>query len=150
MPAFRIREATRADIGEIQVVRNAVRENRLSDPSVVTDQDCEHYLERRGKGWVSEDGGKIMGFGIADLEGSSIWALFILPEYEGMGLGSRLQQIMLEWYFGRTDKTIWLSTSPGTRAEEFYRRTGWEEKGRTQGGEVRFEMTRVKFLRLDS
>ncbi len=36
---------------------------------------------------------------------------------------------MLDWYFGQTPETLWLSTSPGTRAERFYRTAGWQEAG---------------------
>jgi hypothetical protein len=59
----------------------------------------------------------------------------------GHGIGKPLHALMLNWYFAQTLETVWLSTSPGTRAEEFYRRQGWQDAGRTASGEVRFEMT---------
>jgi hypothetical protein len=31
------------DIPQIQIVRNSVKENTLSDPNLVTDQDCENF-----------------------------------------------------------------------------------------------------------
>ena len=34
------REANNTDIKQIQIVRNAVTENTLSDPGLVTDADC--------------------------------------------------------------------------------------------------------------
>jgi len=49
-----IRQATAADIPQIQYVRNAVKENQLSDPALVPDGDVEDYLNRRGRGWVYE------------------------------------------------------------------------------------------------
>ena len=134
-----IREATIADIPQIQYVRHAVKENVLSNPALVTDADCEEYITVRGKGWVCEVEGKITGFTIADLQGHNVWALFVLPEYEGRGMGSRLHDVMLEWYFSKTSELIWLSTDPGTRAETFYRKKGWKEAG-MHGKEVRFEM----------
>lgn len=42
-----IREATIDDIRQIQIVRNSVKENTLSDPGLVTDNDCEEYLTVR-------------------------------------------------------------------------------------------------------
>ena len=48
------REATIDDIKQIQVVRNSVKENTLSNPNLVTDKDCEEFLSIRGKGWVCE------------------------------------------------------------------------------------------------
>jgi hypothetical protein len=47
---------------------------------------------------------------------------------------------MLNWYFGQTDSTIWLGTSPLTRAEKFYRAAGWKEVGVHGKGEIKFEM----------
>src|ERR1700712_2429160 len=110
------REATLEDIPQIQVVRHAVKENVLSDPSVVTDVDCAIYLFKRGKGWVCEVQGKIIGFAIADLKDNSIWALFVDPRYEKNGVGKKLHGIMLDWYFSRGKDKVWLSTSPNTRA----------------------------------
>ena len=127
------------DIPAIQYIRNSVRENRLSHPSVVPDGDVAHYISRRGKGWVCFSGDVMAGFAIADLEGHSIWALFVLPDYEGRGIGRALQQVMLDWYFGQTSETVWLSTAPGTRAEGFYAESGWKDMG-MQKNERRFEM----------
>ena len=81
------REATKEDIKQIQVVRHSVKENVLSDPSIVTDEDCADYINIRGKGWVCEDDKTIVGFSIADLKDHNIWALFVKPEYEHKGIG---------------------------------------------------------------
>lgn len=135
-----IRLATIEDIPQIQVVRNAVKENRLSDPALVTDADCVHYLTVRGKGFVAQVGSKIVGFAIADLEDHNVWALFVDPDFEGSGIGRVLHDTMLEWYFAQTQHTIWLGTAPGTRAEKFYRRAGWVHAG-VHGKEIKFEMS---------
>ena len=118
------REATINDIPAIQIVRNSVKENQLSDPSLVSDKDCESYLTVRGKGWVCEIDNQVVGFSIADILANNIWALFVHPEYEGKGIGKRLHDLMLEWYFTQTRNTVWLGTAPGTRAENFYQRAG--------------------------
>ena len=136
------REATLADIPQIQRVRNAVTENTLSDPNLVTDADCALFLCVRGKGWVCEIADEIVGFAIADLQENNIWALFIAPAYAQRGIGKKLHQIMLDWYFAQQKEAVWLSTSPHTRAEIFYRKQGWREAGVYGKGEIRFEMTR--------
>ena len=61
------REAKINDISQIQVVRNAIKENTLSDPNLVTNNDVEDYLCNRGKGWVCEFNNEIVGFSIVDL-----------------------------------------------------------------------------------
>lgn len=144
------REATIEDIAQIQVVRHLVKENTLSDPSLVPDSDVEDYITRRGKGWVCEVNNKIVGFAIADLQDNNIWALFLDPEYENMGIGKHLHNIMLDWYFNQTQNTVWLSTGIATRAETFYRMQGWEETGLYGTKETKFEMTFEKWQSIHS
>ena len=139
---MQFREATIQDIPGIQRVRNSVKENVLSDPNLVTDADCIDYITRRGKGWVCEDDGKIVGFAVADVVGNNIWALFLEPEFEGKRIGRKLHQLMMDWYFSQTNKTVWLSTAPASRAERFYRKAGWIEAGVYGKGEIKFEMTK--------
>jgi GNAT superfamily N-acetyltransferase len=141
------REATAGDIQQMQVVRNAVKENTLSNPSLVTDADVEDYIVRRGKGWVCEAENKVVGFAIADLVDHNIWALFVHPDAESKGIGKQLHSLMMSWYFGETDETVWLSTTPGTRAETFYRKQGWTETGVYRKGEIKFEMRKEEWQR---
>ncbi len=67
-----IREAKLDDIKQIQIVRNSVTENTLSNPDLVTDKDCEEYMFVRGKGWVCEMENKIVGFAIVDFKDNNI------------------------------------------------------------------------------
>ena len=135
------REARVSDIPQIQGVRNSVKENTLSDPSLVTDNDCEDYMFNRGKGWVCEIEDRVVGFAIADLVDHNVWALFVQPGFDGRGIGKRLHDNMLDWYFSQTVLTIWLGTAPNTRAEKFYRIAGWKEVGTHGKGEIKFEMS---------
>jgi GNAT superfamily N-acetyltransferase len=147
---MRFRQAEKNDILQIQRVRHSVNENILSDPALVTDADCAEYLEIRGRGWVCEIQQEIVGFAIADLREHNIWALFVRPEYEHRGIGKRLHDMMLNWYFSKTNEKVWLGTAPGTRAELFYRKAGWKENGLHGKGEIKFEMEYAnwKVLRL--
>ena len=113
----------------------------LSDPSLVTDKDCEEYMTVRGKGWICEADNMIVGFAIIDVKEKNIWALFVHPEYEQKGIGKQLHNTMLDWYFNQYDSPLWLGTAPRTRAEVFYRRSGWKETGTHGKGEIKFEMT---------
>ena len=143
-----IREAVTADIPQIQVVRNLVKENPLPDPSLVTDADCKDYLTNRGKGWVCEIGNKIVGFSIISVKDNNVWALFIQPGYDRQGIGRLLHDQMMNWYFTQTGETIWLGTAPGTRAEKFYETAGWTKTGIRSNGEVRFEMSQSQWKNL--
>ena len=134
------REAQIDDISQIQFVRNAVKENRLSDPALVPDKDVEEYMTKRGKGWVCEVDKKIVGFSVVDLIDNNVWALFIHPDFEAIGIGKKLHGIMIDWYFLQTKEKIWLGTAPNSRAEKFYRMQGWKEVGTHGKGEIKFEM----------
>lgn len=136
-----LRELKVEDIKQIQVVRNAVKENTLSHPGLVTDEDCKEYSTVRGKGWVCEIDKQIVGFAIVDLKGNSVWALFIDPGFEGKGIGQLLHNTMLDWYFKQTQEKVWLGTAFHTRAERFYRKAGWTEVGTHGSKEIKFEMT---------
>jgi hypothetical protein len=81
LPLFR--QANRSDIPAMSRIRLSVAENVLSDPSRVTAQMYEDFLEKSGRGWVAEDKGEIVAFCYADKENASIWALFVCPGHEG-------------------------------------------------------------------
>jgi len=136
-----IREATVDDIDNYMLVRMSVKENILSNPALVTRKDNEDYLTQFGKGWVCEIDHRIVGFAIVGLKQHNIWALFVHPDFEGQGIGRQLHDIMLDSYFDQTQEAVWLGTSPNTRAEQFYRKSGWEEIGVHGKGEIKFEMT---------
>jgi len=135
------RTALISDIPQIQVVRNSVKENMLSNPALVTDADCLEFLTVRGKGWVCVIADEIVGFAIADLQDHNIWALFVHPSFAAKGIGRKLHDTMLDWYFSQTTETVWLSTAPGTRAETFYKQSSWTITGTYGKGEVKFEMS---------
>ncbi len=136
-----IREATIADIPQIQRVRNSVKENTLSNPAMVTDDDCQSFITVRGKGWVCEIDHSIVGFSIVDLQEHNIWALFIHPAFEKKGIGKQLHDVMLDWYFSKTNQDVWLGTAPNTRAELFYKKAGWIASGNHGKDEIKFIMS---------
>ena len=135
------REAKISDIKGLYAVRISVKENKLPDPGFITEKEYEKYLTYHGKGWLCEIEDEVVGFSIVGLAQRNIWALFVHPDHEGKGIGKKLHDIMLEWYFDQTHQTVWLGTGPNTRAEEFYRKAGWKETGRRSNGEIRFELS---------
>ena len=134
------RQAIPEDIPQIQIVRNSVKENQLSNPNLIPDELVEEFITKRGKGFVCEIDKKIVGFSIVDFVENNVWALFLLPEFEGKRIGKKLHQLMLDEYFSKTKETIWLSTEANSRAETFYKKQGWKNAG-LHGNEVKFEMS---------
>lgn len=134
------RAAKLSDIKQIQIVRNLVKENRLSHPNRVTDDDVALYISDSGKGWVCEVNGVVVGFAIIDLKHKRVWALFVDPEFAKKGIGKELHSLMINWYFNQTKDTLVLGTTPNTRAEKFYRYQGWTPIGKYPNGETKFEL----------
>ena len=134
------RQAIPEDIPQIQIVRNSVKENQLSNPNLIPDDLVEEFITKRGKGFVCEIDKKIVGFSIVDFVENNVWALFLLPKFEGKRIGKKLHQLMLDEYFSKTKETIWLSTEANSRAETFYKKQGWKNAG-LHGNEVKFEMS---------
>ena len=73
------RKATTDDIPQIQIVRNSVKENQLSDPNLITDELVKKFITERGTGFVCEIDDTIVGFAIVDFIENNVWALFLLP-----------------------------------------------------------------------
>lgn len=138
---MRVRIAKIEDIPTLQEIRNSVRENILSNPNTISQEDYKEYLTTRGKGWVCEMDKRIVGFAVIDIEDNNIWALFVRPNYEKKGIGKLLHTTMLNWYFNNTQETIWLGTDPNTRAENFYRNIGWSAISTHNKTEIKFQMT---------
>src|SRR4051794_30436775 len=139
------REATIEDTPQLYTIRISMKENMLPDPSIITKEDYANFLIIRERGWLCEIENAVVGFSIIDMKEKNIWALFVHPDHEGKGVGKQLQQLMLNWYFDSNDETIWLGTSPGTRAENFYRESGWKDVGRRANGEIKFEMNKSEW-----
>ncbi len=135
-----IRRATDADWPRIREIRAAVRENQLSDPSLVTPEDFRWFTDGPGI-WLWQDEGRINGFSAADTRDGSIWALFVDPAHEGRGIGGALLQTAVAVLRDAGHRTATLSTGVGTRAAQFYREAGWSENGTTVKGELRFRLT---------
>jgi GNAT superfamily N-acetyltransferase len=129
------RVANLQDIPAMSKIRLGVRENVLTDPSRITEQMYEDYLELLGRGWVAEVDGAVAGFCYANRTNSSIWALFISEEYEGRGLARRLLDMAVRWLFEQGQECVRLSTGAGTRADLFYASQGWTRE-RVDGSDV--------------
>lgn len=138
-PHVILRQATRSDIPAMQRVRLAVRENALSDPGRITVADYIAALEELGRTWVIESDGEIAAFATGYKAGS-IWALFVHPNHEGRGFGKALHSTMINWLWTLGHSRLWLTTTPGTRAERFYLAHGWQPCGIVSSGELKLEL----------
>ena len=109
---------------------------------IVSDSYLEDMtLEKCGKiafDWpddliVAKDGGRVVGFaGYGDSAGSpgdgEIYALYVLSEYYGTGLGGRLMDAALEKLGARGRVYLWV-LKENARAIRFYEKCGFRADG---------------------
>jgi GNAT superfamily N-acetyltransferase len=81
------RPATPGDLPRIYEVRHGTAENRLTDPSLVTDAEVASYLNE-AIFLVSEDEAGVQGF--HDHQTGYVWALFVVDGAHGQGHGTAL------------------------------------------------------------
>lgn len=141
-----VREASAADLDGITHVRTSVRQNHLSreqlDARGITNASIAASFETTSKGWVAvEPQGRIAAFSIADRATRSIFALFVLPEYERQGLGTKLLDHATGWLFEAASDPIWLTTGADTDAAGFYALRGWRTARVEPDGQLRFELS---------
>jgi GNAT superfamily N-acetyltransferase len=137
------RQAFNKDIPAMHKVRISVVENKLSDPNRITPEMYISYLNEIGRGWICEVDEEIIGFSVACLKDSSIWALFVKPTYEGQGIGKKLLKMAVDWLFENEVTEIFLSTGTKTRADEFYQQQGWKKGKLLDNGEIEYKLEKL-------
>ena len=104
-----IRVANVGDIDTIFEIRTRVRENHLSREQLadigVTPEAIREVIANAPCSWVAEVDGTPVGFSMADLEDACVFAAFVLPDYEGLGLG-RLLMAKAEAFLFEQHSTI--------------------------------------------
>jgi GNAT superfamily N-acetyltransferase len=146
-PVFR--RAVIADIPAMARIRLAVTENVLRDPTRITVEMYEDYLEKLGRGWVAESAGEIVAFCYADKINASIWALFVKPGHEGRGLGKALLVRAVDWLFETGHERVHLTTGADTRADRFYAAQGWT-RNPAGASDIGYSLTRRQLIEMDN
>lgn len=147
MISLKFRRAVLADIEAMSAIRLAVKENVLSHPGKVTRQMYEDYLDAAGCGWVCECDGGLVGFAYAATADASIWALFVQPGCEGLGVGRGLLQLAVAWLFAQGVDEVRLNTGIDTRADRFYQALGWQRGEPNATGDVAYRLARSQWAK---
>ncbi len=89
------------------------------------------------KGYIAEEGGRIVGFSLADACDGSIFALFVLPAYERRGHGTCLHDAAVAWLRSQGRGVISLTTGMRSSAVAFYEHRGWRKAEVLPSGDFR-------------
>lgn len=126
-------------------VRISVIENHLSREEMqrigITENVVADLIEKSHCAWVATDNEKIIGFSMILPDEGCLFAAFVLPEYEGRGIGRRLVEIAEKELF-RHHEIAWLETDKQSRAAKFYIQLGWGNKIDINDTDIRLEKHR--------
>lgn len=141
----RIRPASVTDVSAMFKVRASVGENTMTADELsaigVTPEAIALAIESGPCAWVSTIDEEVVGFAMVGLDDACLFALFVLPEHEGRGIGTRLTQTCEAALFERRH-AAWLETGAGSRAARLYRHIGWGSESDIGGGDIRLEKRR--------
>ena len=86
-------------------------------------------------GHVATVDGELAGYCFGDRDTGEIVVLALLPAFEGMGIGKRLLDLVVEEFRAQGFEKLFLgcSTDPGVRSHGFYRHLGWKPTGAIDG-----------------
>ncbi len=135
----RIRQAVRADLPRIRVVRQGTVENRLTNPARVADAEVHWYMDA-AIFLVSVDDTGVQGFTCVNHQTGYVWALFVIDEAQGCGHGTALLEGAMLRLREAGHRQAFLTTGPGTKSEGFYRSKGWQRMGIDLEGEVVYRL----------
>ncbi|AVX37708.1 TPA: GNAT family N-acetyltransferase [Yersinia enterocolitica] len=140
-----IRPAQASDVESIFTVRTSVTENHLSREEMlvmgISETTVCNMIEENLCAWVATDDDEVVGFSMILREKGSLFGLFVLPAYEGRGIGRRLTKIAEQELF-KQHKVAWLETDKNSRAAKFYMQLGWGNKTQLNGAYIRLEKQR--------
>lgn len=143
-----IRLATLADIDTLFAIRTAVVQNHLSHEQMadlgITPQALADSVREAPCVWLAEVEGRPAAFSMVNFADGEVFAMFVLPVYEGRGLGRQLMAVAETALFEH-HQTLYLITDgrDEIRANGFYQRLGWTKVGRVEGDDVRYEKSRA-------
>jgi len=136
-----IRPAQASDVESIFTVRTSVTENHLSREEMlemgISETTVRNMIEENLCAWVATDD-EVVGFSMISREKGSLFGLFVLPAYEGRGIGRRLTKIAEQELF-KQHEVVWLETDKNSRAAKFYMQLGWGNKTSLNGANIRLE-----------
>ncbi len=148
-----IRVATADEVPILNAIRTSVRENHMSLEQMaaygITPEVIARVITTTGRGFIASVDGVDAAIAIAEAEAGCIYAMFVLPDFEGMGLGRLLMAEAERFLFEAGCENVWLEAGAtgGLRAHGFYAHLGWRRDGLMPDGQLRFVKSRDELMR---
>lgn len=129
-----VRLALPGDLPAVFRIRVSVQENHLSMAQLTARGITPAWIARlMAEGalrtWCAECHGEVVGFSMVNVDAREVFALFVAPQHEGRGVGSRLLEVSVAELLRASARPLRLTTGSGTRAHSFYLRRGWQQVG---------------------
>ncbi len=134
------REIESKDVQGLFDVRLSINENQVTLDYLagigITPKSITDGLAGPLNGWLCEVSRKVMGFSLGNKETGEMMVVAVLPEYEKMGIGKKLMELIQDWLFSYDHDEIWLlaTPEPELRASGFYKKLGWEKADTSDDG----------------
>lgn len=147
---MKIRIAQQDDIETLFEIRTSVIENYQSRQEIaqlgITPESVAQMLATNCCAWIAEIGNQPIGFSMANATEKTVLGLFVLPAFEGRGVGRALIQVAEQWLWSQGIEEIGLVTenNPNFRAYGFYLYLNWVPVGIESDGNGRGEMKFIK------
>ncbi|WP_432731603.1 GNAT family N-acetyltransferase [Variovorax sp. W6] len=130
------RKAVPADTPDCIDLRGRTRENaftadQLAALGITLESWSAGIADGSLPGHVGTVDGKLAGYCFGDRDTGEIVVLALLPAFEGMGLGKRLLDLMVDEFraLGFSRLFLGCSSDPEVRSYGFYRHLGWKPTG---------------------
>lgn len=139
-----VREVLLEDIETLFNIRTSVIENYQSREELatlgITPETVAIMLQSDCQAWIAEIDRFPIAFSMANAAEKTIFAMFVLPSFEGRGAGRALMQKAEEWLWDRGVEDIWLLTDKDSnlRAYGFYLHLGWIPLDIQPDGQLKF------------
>lgn len=143
-----IRVATLDDVATLFAIRTSVVQNHLSREQMadlgITPEVLADSIQEADCVWIAQVEGQPVAFSMVDLVEGEVFAMFVLPTHENLGIGRQLMAIAEAALF-ELHNTLFLITNgrDEIRANGFYQRLGWSVVATVEGDDVRYEKSRA-------
>ena len=143
-----IRVATQDDVDTLFEIRTSVVQNHLSIEQMaelgITPQLLADSMREAPCVWIAEVDGQPVAFAMVDLAEGEVFAMFVLPSHENLGLGRQLMAVAEAALFEHHDRLFLITDGRDEiRANGFYRHLGWSVVERVEGDDVRYQKSRA-------